>query len=308
MTGKPVIDLSVNIGGIAMRNPVMVASGTFGYGPEYADLVDLNKLGAIVVKGICLNPTKGNATPRTAEVASGLLNAIGLPGPGVDGFVREYMPFLRRYRTPVIVNIWGRTIEEYAEVARRFDQVDGIAGLEVNVSCPNIKEGSAMFGTDIDMFQRVLEKIRSATRLPLIPKLAPNVSDIAAFARAAENGGANAISLINSFPGMAVDIKTRRPKLANVTGGLTGPAIRPIAVRLVWQAAQAVKIPVVGMGGISRLEDALEFFIVGADAVALGTVNFTDPSAAIQLIDGLHQYLAAQGMHSIRELVGTIAS
>jgi len=307
MSGKPVIDLSVNIGGIAMKNPVMVASGTFGYGPEYADLVDLNKLGAIVVKGICLHPTKGNATPRTAEVSSGLLNAIGLPGPGVDGFVREYMPFLRRFQTPVIVNIWGKTIEEYAEVARRFDQVEGVAGLEVNVSCPNIKEGSAVFGTDIDMFRRVLEKIRTATRLPMIPKLAPNVSDIAAFARAAESCGANAISLINSFPGMAVDIKTRRPRLANVTGGLTGPAIRPIAVRLVWQAAQAVNIPVIGMGGISRLEDALEFFIVGADAVALGTINFTDPAAAVQLISGLENYLISNRLSSIRELTGTIA-
>lgn len=306
MTNPSSIDLSVNIGGIRMKNPVMVASGTFGYGPEYADLVDLNKLGAIVVKGICLHPTRGNATPRTAEVASGLLNAIGLPGPGVDGFVRDYMPFLRNFRTPVIVNIWGKTIEEYVEVARMFDQVDGIAGLEVNVSCPNIKEGSALFGTDLDMFSRVVEKMRAATRLPLIPKLAPNVSDIAAFARAAENTGANAISLINSFPGMAIDVKTRRPKLANVTGGLTGPAIRPIAVRLVWQAAQAVNIPVIGMGGISRLDDALEFFIVGADAVALGTVNFTDPSAAINLIDGLEKYLAANGMRSITGLTGTI--
>lgn len=300
------IDLSVNIGGIAMQNPVMVASGTFGYGPEYAELVDLNMLGAIVVKGICLHPTRGNSTPRTAEVSSGLLNAIGLPGPGVDGFIKEYMPFLRRHKTPVIVNIWGKTIEEYAEVARRFDQVDGIAGLEVNVSCPNIKEGSAMFGTDLDMFRRVLEQIRKSTRLPIIPKLAPNVSDIAAFARAAEACGANAISLINSFPGMAVDVKTRRPKLANVTGGLTGPAIRPIAVRLVWQAAQAVKIPVIGMGGISRLDDALEFFIVGADAIALGTVNFTDPGAAVSIIHGLRAYLQSQGIHSIRELTGTI--
>lgn len=300
------VDLSVTIGGIRMRNPVMVASGTFGYGPEYAELVDLDRLGAIVVKGICLNPTTGNPTPRTAEVASGLLNAIGLPGPGVDGFVRTYMPFLRRYQTPVIVNIWGKTIEEYAEVARRFDAVDGIAGLEVNVSCPNIKEGSALFGTDLDMFRRVLDAIRAATRLPMIPKLAPNVSDIAVFARAAEACGADAISLINSFPAMAVDIKTRRPKLANITGGLTGPAIRPIAVRLVWQAAKAVTIPVIGMGGISRLEDALEFFMVGADAVALGTVNFTDPSAAVTLVDELADYLCKGGHASPGEIVGTV--
>jgi dihydroorotate dehydrogenase (NAD+) catalytic subunit len=307
MSDTPSIDLSVNIGGIAMKNPVMVASGTFGYGPEYAELIDLNKLGALVVKGICLNATRGNPTPRTAEVDSGLLNAIGLPGPGVDGFVKTYMPFLRQYRVPVIVNIWGKTIEEYTEVARRFDQVEGIAGLEVNVSCPNIKEGSALFGTDLDMFRRVIDAIRAATRLPMIPKLAPNVSDITAFARAAEASGANAISLINSFPGMAVDIKTRKPKLANITGGLTGPAIRPIAVRLVWQAAKAVKIPVIGMGGISDAGDALEFFMVGASAVAVGTANFTNPSAAITLVEDLAGYLASNGMASIRDVVGTFS-
>lgn len=302
------VNLSVNIAGIAMKNPVMVASGTFGYGPEYADLVDLNQLGAIVVKGICLNPTTGNPTPRTAEVASGLLNAIGLPGPGVDGFVSKYMPFLRQHDVPVIVNIWGKTIEEYAEVARRFDQVDGIAGLEVNVSCPNVKEGSALFGTDLDMFRRVVEAIRAATRLPIIPKLAPNVADIAAFARAAESCGADAISLINSFPAMAVNIKTRKPKLANITGGLSGPAIRPVAVRLVWQAAQAVNIPVIGMGGISRLDDALEFFFVGADAVALGTVNFTNPAAALTLVRDLEKYLAGIQVSSLSEIVGTVTT
>jgi dihydroorotate dehydrogenase (NAD+) catalytic subunit len=301
---KPV-DLSLNLGGIRMKNPVMVASGTFGYGPEYADLVDLNRLGAVVVKGICLHPTRGNPTPRTAEVASGLLNAIGLPGPGVDGFVETYMPFLRRYDVPVIVNIWGKTIEEYAEVARRFDAVDGIAGLEVNVSCPNIKEGSALFGTDLDMFRRVLDAIRTATRLPMIPKLAPNVADIAVFAKAAEACGANAISLINSFPGMAVDVKTRRPKLANVTGGLTGPAIRPIAVRLVWQAARAVTIPVVGMGGVHTLDDALEFLMVGARAVAIGTATFTDPAAAPNLVAALETYCRDRGLASPQDVVGT---
>jgi len=302
------VDLSVMVGGIRMKNPVMVASGTFGYGPEYAELVDLNRLGAIVVKGICLHPTRGNPTPRTAEVASGLLNAIGLPGPGVEGFVSTYMPFLRQYEVPVIVNIWGKTIEEYAEVARRFDQVEGVAGLEINVSCPNIKEGSALFGTDVDMFRRTLDAIRAATRLPMIPKLAPNVADITVFARAAEDCGADAISLINSFPGMAVDIKTGKPKLANITGGLTGPAIRPIAVRLVWQAARAVKIPVVGMGGIGCLDDALEFFIVGASAIALGTVNFTNPSAATALVDALAAHLSGLGASSVREIVGTLAA
>lgn len=308
MNANQQIDLSVTIGGIKMKNPVMVASGTFGYGPEYADLVDLNKLGAIVVKGICLNPTKGNPTPRTAEVASGLINAIGLPGPGVDGFIKTYMPFLRNYDVPVIVNIWGKTVEEYAEVARRFDQVDGIAGLEVNVSCPNVKEGSALFGTDPDMFRRVLDAIRASTKLPMIPKLAPNVSDIACYAKSAEACGANAISLINSFPAMAVDIKTRKPKIANVTGGLTGPAIRPIAVRLVWQAAKAVSIPVIGMGGISTLDDALEFFMVGANAVAVGTANFTNPAAAETLVQDLSAYLINSGMKSVNQIVGTFSA
>lgn len=300
------VDLSVQLGPLRLKNPVMVASGTFGYGPEYADLVDLNRLGALVVKGICLSPTRGNPTPRTAEVSSGLINAIGLPGPGVDGFVREYMPFLRRYDVPVIVNIWGKTIEEYAEVAARFDQVPGIAALEVNLSCPNIKEGSAVFGTNPAMFRSCVAAVRKATRLPLIPKLAPNVSDITEYARAAEGEGADAISLINSFPAMAVDIETRRPKIANKVGGLTGPAIKPIAVRLVWMASRAVKIPVIGMGGIYSPEDAVEFMLVGASAVAVGTANFTDPGTAIRIVDGLAAFCARQGLARVGDLVGTV--
>lgn len=299
-------DLSTDIGGIRMKNPVMTASGTFGYGPEYAELVDLNQLGALVVKGICLKPTKGNQTPRTVEVASGLINAIGLPGPGVDGFVREYMPFLRGFDVPVLVNMWGKTIEEYADVAARLDHVSGVAGLEVNVSCPNIKEGSALFGTDLKMFERVLKAIRSATRLPVIPKLAPNVSDIAEYARCAEASGANAISLINSFPAMAVDIETRRHILANKTGGLSGPAIKPIALRLVWQAATAVKLPVIGMGGICCAEDALEFLMVGARAVAVGTANFTTPDTALRVVQGIRAFLAARNMTSVSEWVGSL--
>jgi dihydroorotate dehydrogenase (NAD+) catalytic subunit len=299
-------DLAVNIGGIRMKNPVMTASGTFGYGPEYSELVDLNQLGAIVVKGICLQPTRGNPTPRTAETPCGLLNAIGLPGPGVDGFVREYMPFLRQYDVPVIVNIWGKTVEEYAEVAARLDAVAGIAGLEVNVSCPNIKEGSDMFGTDIRMFERVVKAIRAATRLPLMPKLAPNVTDIAEYARCAEACGSDAISLINSFPAMAVDIETRRFKLANKTGGLTGPAIKPIALRLVWLAANAVKIPVVGMGGITTAEDALEFLMVGARAVAVGTASFTNPDTALNVVRGIEAFLTRKGLASVSDWVGTL--
>lgn len=297
--------LSLNLGGIAMRNPVMTASGTFGYGPEYADLVDLNQLGAIVVKGIRSEPTVGNATPRTVEVASGLINAIGLPGPGVDGFVEDYMPFLRKYDVPVIVNIWGKTIEEYAAVAARLDAVPGIAGLEVNVSCPNIKEGSQLFGNNLALFEKVIKAIRAATRLPMMPKLAPNISDIADYARCAEACGADAISLINSVPAMAVDIETRRAKLANITGGLTGPAIKPIAVRLVWQAARAVKIPVVGMGGITCAEDALEYFIVGARAVAVGTASFTDPDTALRVVQGISDYLVRHNLSSLDQLVGS---
>ncbi len=301
-------DLSVHIGRLKMKTPVMVASGTFGYGPEYADLVDLNKLGAIVVKGIARHPTRGNETPRTVEVASGLINAIGLPNPGFDGFVEQYMPFLRQYDVPVIVNIWGKTIEEYAEVARRFDEVDGVHALEINVSCPNIKEGSGLFGTDLDMFRRVVEAVRKVTDLTLIPKLAPNVSDIRAYARAAEESGADAISLINSVPAMAVDVETRKPKLANVTGGLTGPGIHSLAVKLVWEAAGAVRIPVIGIGGIVTAEDALEFLIVGASAVAVGTASFTQPTTALDVTDGIAAYLERHGYGAVHELVGTMSS
>lgn len=299
-------DMHVTIGSMRMKNPVMVASGTFGYGPEYADLVDLNRLGAIVVKGIRVKPTKGNPTPRTAEVHSGLLNAIGLPNPGLEGFVEEYMPFLRKYDVPAIVNIWGTTIEEYRDVARGFDAVEGVAALEVNVSCPNIKEGSCVFGTDLDMFRRVVSEVRNQTRLPVIPKLAPNVTDIAAFALAAETCGADAISLINSIPALAIDVETRKPRLANVTGGLTGPAIRPIAVRLVWQASQAVSIPVIGLGGIGCAEDALEFLIAGASAVAVGTATFTHPPTALEVVDGIEDYLVRHAI-TLPELVGSLA-
>ena len=299
-------DLSVRIGRLVLRNPVMVASGTFGYGPEYADLVDLSQLGAIVVKGIRMDPTTGNPTPRTVETPSGLINAIGLPGPGVDGFVQQYMPFLRRHDVPVIVNIWGRTVEEYGAVAARLDEVDGVAALEVNVSCPNIKEGSKAFGTNLESFRRVVDVVRAATRLPVIPKLASNVSDIAAFARAAEAGGADAISLVNSIPAMTVDIETRRPKLGNITGGLSGPAIHPVAVKLVWEAARAVRIPTIAMGGIREAADAIEFILVGATAVAVGTANFVEPATAMQVIDGIRAYLVRHGLPSVEALRGTI--
>ena len=304
MDTKP--NLFVNLGGIKMKNPVMAASGTFGYGPEYAELVDLNRLGAVVVKGISLEPVRGNPPPRTVEVAGGLINAIGLQNPGVDGFVNEYMPFLRRYDVPVIVNIWGRSIDDYARVAERFNAVDGIAGLEINVSCPNIKEGSCLFGSNLDMFKRVMDAVRRVTRLSLIPKLAPDIAGVKTFAKAAEEAGADAISLINTIPAMAIDIEERRPKLGNVTGGLSGPAIKPIALKMVWEAAKAVNIPIVGMGGITNAADALEFLIAGADAVAIGAATFIEPLTAAAVIEGVEAYLVRHDMKSLVELVGSL--
>ena len=299
-------DLTVHIGSLKMRNPVMTASGTFGYGPEYDGLVDYRRLGALVVKGIRMDPMPGNPTPRTVETHSGLINAIGLPGPGVDGFIRDYLPFLRARDVPVIVNIWGRTVGEYAQVAERLSAEEGVHGLEINVSCPNIKEGSKAFGVDLDAFRRVIDAVRARTRLPVIPKLAPNVRDIAAFARAAEDGGADAVSLINSIPAMAVDIETRTPRLGNITGGLTGPAIHPVAVKLVWEAARAVRIPVIAMGGIQEAADAIEFIIVGAAAVAVGTATFVNPGTAVEVAEGIERYLVRQGFPSVAALRGSL--
>ena len=299
-------DLSIEIAGIRMKNPVMVASGTFGYGSEYADLVDLNSLGAMVVKGILMEPWDGNATPRHVEVSGGLVNAIGLQNPGVEKFIEEYMPFLRGYDVPVIVNVWGRTEEEYAAVVERLSEVDGISGFELNISCPNIKQGGIAFGTDPKLARRVIELVRERTSLPLIPKLSPNVSDIGLFARVAEDGGANAVSLINSMPAMVIDVETRRPVLANIVGGLSGPAIHPIAVKMVWDAARAVSIPVIGMGGITGAEEALEFIIAGASAVAVGTATFSDPNTVVRVIDGIESYLQRHALSSVGELVGTL--
>jgi dihydroorotate dehydrogenase (NAD+) catalytic subunit len=299
-------DLEVKIGSLTMKNPVTVASGTFGYGPEYADLVDLNRLGAITVKGICSQPHIGNRTPRTFETASGMLNAIGLPGPGAEGFIKTYIPFLRQYNVPVIVNIWGRTVEDYGAVAKTMDREEGVHALEVNVSCPNVKEGGALYGTDCDLFRSVIDEVRAETSKPLIVKLAPNVADIRVFARAAEACGADGLSIMNSYPAMAINIETRKHELANRTGGLSGPAIKPIAVKLVWEAAQAVRIPIIGMGGIAGPEDALEFIIAGASAVAVGTANFSDPSSAVRTIEGIEQWMTARGIDSLDALRGTV--
>lgn len=304
MLTKP--EMQVNIGGIRMRNPVMTASGTFGYGQEYAELVDLNRLGAVVVKGISLEPWEGNPTPRMVEVPGGLVNAIGLQNPGVQEFVAKYLPFLRRYDVPVIVNIWGRTVADYGEVAARLADVPGIAGLEINISCPNIKAGGIAFGTDVKMAGKVVATVRKATRCPLITKLAPNVSDIRIFAQAVEAGGSDAIALINSYPAMVIDVETRQPVLANVTGGLSGPAIHPIAVKLIYEAARAVTIPIVGLGGITCAREALEFFIAGASAVAIGTSTFSDPQCCLQVIAGIEAYLARHDIARIADLVGSL--
>jgi len=298
------MNLSVQIGSLRMQNPVTVASGTFGYGIEYAPLLDLNQLGAVTVKGIRLHPVRGNPPPRTVEVTSGLLNAIGLQGPGVDGFIRDYWPFLKSLKVPTIINIWGTTVEEYAEVARRFDALGGVGALELNVSCPNIKEGGAQFGTDCKLLSQVVAACRKATGLPLITKLSPNVPSIAPFAKAAQEAGSDGLSITNSFPAMAIDIETRRPRLGHVTGGLTGPCIKPIAIKLVWDAARVVKIPIIGMGGIQSAADALEFLLAGATAVAVGTANFYEPQTALQVVAGLRAFMERKGIQEVRQLIG----
>jgi dihydroorotate dehydrogenase (NAD+) catalytic subunit len=298
------MNLSVQIGKLTMQNPVTVASGTFGYGAEYARLIDLNQLGAVTVKGIRLNPVPGNPTPRTAETTSGMLNAIGLQGPGVDGFIKKYWPFLKSLKVPTIINIWGTTVEEYTEVARRFDALGGVGALELNVSCPNIKEGGAQFGTDLKLLAQVVAACRKATTLPLITKMSPNVVNIAPFAKAAEDAGSDALAITNSFPAMAIDIETRKPKLANVTGGLTGPAIKPIAIKLVWDAAKAVKIPIIGMGGIQNADDAIEFLMAGATAVAVGTANFYEPQTPLQVIAGIREFMERKKISDVHDLTG----
>lgn len=300
-------DLRVDLGRIQLKNPVMTASGTFGYGAEYEEFFPVSELGAVVVKGVAPWQSHGNPTPRVAEVTSGMLNAIGLQGPGIDRFLHDehYMPFLRKSGATTIVNIWGKKIEDYCEVARRLDEdSEGIAALEINVSCPNVKEGGIAFGTDTEMMGKVVSAVRKATGLPLITKLSPNVTKIADFAKAAEDAGSDMISLINTIPAMAIDIETFRPKIANVTGGFSGPAIKPIAVRMVYEAAHAVRIPVIGMGGITTGEDAVEFFLAGAKAVAVGTAIFADPMAPVKVIRGINDYLDRKGFKSVNDIIG----
>jgi dihydroorotate dehydrogenase (NAD+) catalytic subunit len=300
------MDLSVSIGALHLRNPLMSASGCFGYGVEYAQVVDLSTLGAVVVKGLFLNERDGHRPPRIVETPSGMLNAIGLQGIGVQRFIHEKMPELRRLNAVVIVNICGTTVAEYAEIARILSDVEGVAALEVNISCPNIKEGGITFGCDPVNTHAVVSAVRRATALPVIPKLTPNVTDVASFARAAEDAGADAVSLVNTFLAMAIDVERRRPVLSNVMGGLSGPAIRPIAVRMVYECARTVRIPVVGIGGIASARDALEFIIAGATAVQVGTANFVDPLIWPKLLAGLDEYLVRHRIERVRDLIGSL--
>lgn len=298
--------MAVNLGGIAMKNPVTVASGTFGYGQEYAQLFDISRLGAVTVKGIRACPWPGNPLPRHTEVPGGMINAIGLQGPGVEAFIRDDMPFLVEKGVPAIVNIWGTTADEYAEVAARLDGVPGVAGLELNVSCPNVKEGGASFGTKVETFVEVVKRVRAATSLPILPKLAPNVPDVRPFVQAAQDAGANAIALINTLPAMAVDLETRRPILANKVGGLSGAGIHPIALKHVYEAAQVATVPLLAMGGIFTAKDALDFILVGATAVAVGTATFIDPLAPIRVLEGMEQWLDAHGIADVNDFRGTL--
>ena len=302
-------DMTVKLGSLTLKNPVMTASGTYGYGEEYNKFYPISKLGAVVVKGIAPWQSHGNAMPRTAEVVSGMINAIGLQGPGIDKFLSSshYMPFLRTTGATVIVNIWGRKPEDYALVAERLEaEKDGIAALEINVSCPNVKEGGLSFGTNVASMQSVIRAVREKTSLPLITKLSPNVSCIADFAKGAQDAGSDMISLINTIPAMAIDIETRRPKLANVTGGLSGPAVKPVAIKLVYEAAKAVSIPVIGMGGIMTSADAVEFLLAGASAIAVGTATFADPAAPIKVLNELEEWMDAHGVKSVSELIGQV--
>ena len=299
-------NLHVDLAGIEMKNPVMVASGTFGYGKEYSQFMDLKQLGAIVTKSITLLPRAGNSPPRIIETPAGMLNAIGLQNVGIERFISEKMPFLSEAGVPVIASISGDQVSEYVELAASLSDVGGIAGLELNISCPNVAKGGMMFGADPRVTKDLVNAVRSSTGLPLIAKLSPNVTSIVEIAAAAEEAGADAISLINTLLGMTIDIHTRQPKLANITGGLSGPAIRPVAVRMVWQVAEAVGIPVIGMGGIMTVENALEFIIAGAKAVALGTANFINPLAALEIISGIEDFMIRNDIRKVSDLVGSL--
>ena len=297
-------NLSVTIGKIKLKNPVIVSSGTFGFGEEFEDFYDLNHLGAIISKGISLKPMVGNPPPRIFETEGGMINSIGLQNPGFQAFIKNKLPYYRDLKTHLIINFFGKSQKEYIELARRFDSVPGISGLEMNISCPNIKRGGIVFGTDPQMAYRLVQAVRKATQIPLIVKLSPNVTDIALMAKSVEEGGADAVSLINTFRAMAVNIHSRKPELGNIIGGLSGPAIKPIALRMVWEVSQAVNIPIIGMGGIMNTEDAIEFILVGASAIQIGTANLINPRTGIEVIHGIMKYLVQNKINRIQKLIG----
>ncbi len=300
------VDLSVDIGGMRLKNPVMTASGTFGYGIEFADYMDLKGLGAVVVKGLSLKPRAGNPPPRIVETPCGMLNSIGLQNIGVEAFVRDKLPLLRGLRVSVIANIFGEDVDEYSEVARILDGVRGISGVEINISCPNVKKGGIAFGTDPSEARRVVSAVRKATTLPIITKLSPNVGDIGTMVRAVEDGGTDAISLINTITAMAIDIERKTSKLSQPTGGLSGPAIKPIAVRMVWEAYRTARVPVIGIGGIMTADDAIEFMIAGAAAIQVGTANFVNPRTAMDVVEGIERYMKRHGIRKVGELTGSL--
>ncbi|GBE03641.1 dihydroorotate dehydrogenase B (NAD(+)), catalytic subunit [bacterium BMS3Abin09] len=301
---KKTITLKVNIGKLKLKNPVMTASGTFGYGREYAEFFDISRLGAVVVKGLSLKPRQGNQPPRIVETASGMLNSIGLQNIGIDSFIENELPFLKKVKVPVIVNFFGDSIPEYAEAAAKLGATKGIHALEMNISCPNKQAGWSIFGTDPRVTSKVIMAVRKATSLPLIVKLSPNVTDIGLMAKTAEDAGADAISAINTLTGMAIDIRSRKPKLANIIGGLSGPAIKPVALKMVWECYKSVKIPIIGMGGITTAEDAIEFMLAGASAVAVGTGNFINPAITMEILEGITSFMEEEGISSLKQLKG----
>ena len=300
------MNTQVTIAGVDFKNPVMTASGTFGSGMEYSEFVDLNRLGAVVTKGVANVPWPGNPTPRVAEVYGGMLNAIGLQNPGIDVFLERDIPFLKRFDTKVIVNVCGRTVEDYVEVVERLGEEAAVSMLEINVSCPNVKEGAIAFGQKADALFGITQEIKRHAKQPVIMKLSPNVTDITEMAKAAEAAGADALSLINTITGMKIDIHKRKFAIANKTGGMSGPAIKPVAVRMVYQAAHAVKIPIIGMGGIATAEDAVEFLLAGASAVSIGAMNFVNPYTTVEVVEGIENYMKRYGIENVTELIGAV--
>jgi dihydroorotate dehydrogenase (NAD+) catalytic subunit len=297
-------DLSVKIGKIKLKNPVIVASGTFGFGEEYKDFFDLDHLGAIIPKGISLKPMMGNPPPRIFETEGGIINSIGLQNPGFQAFIKDKLPYLNNVKTHLFINFFGKTQKEYVELARRFDEVPGLSGLEMNISCPNVNQGGIIFCSDPKMTYRLVRAVRKSTKLTLIVKLSPNVTNIASIAKSSEEGGADAVSLVNTFRAMAINIHSRKPELGNMMGGLSGPAIKPIALRMVWEVSQAIKIPVIGMGGITKAEDAIEFILVGASAVQIGTANLVNPRTGVEVIYGIKRYLIENKINRVQKLIG----